>query len=261
MNLRRSLVIGCVFVNVGSCIVGCSSEASEESIELESIDSLYTCGAVDWQEVESYSPALGVSAAFVAKHEGAVNHAGCTGTLISSDLFITAGHCVTNPIGPHGGTRDFNHQLDPNGVVRPIVKVNVVELLEVGDELDYAIYRLEGSPGEDWGYSVPSAFAPVSEDVVVMMHHPGVSRPKKVGVSGSWYSGGDELRYDLDTEGGSSGAGVLQANTGNLIAVHSGGRSSNPCRNGGPVIAKIWRESPIIRRLAIDASKLVAALN
>src|SRR6186713_2718470 len=55
------------------------------------------CGPTwDVQEVEQYDGSLGVTNKWVQRHEGAVGFlvgTGCTGTLISEDLFISAGHC------------------------------------------------------------------------------------------------------------------------------------------------------------------------
>ncbi len=259
MNSKR---IGLSSVVLGGClhIAGCSGSETDwaSDVEVGVIDSPLVCGTEDWQHVESYTPVFGVPASFVEAHMGPVNHGGCTGTMIAPNIYITAGHCTSEESFVVGGKRRFNHQLDPSGANRTEDVHLLAELLEDGlGGLDYAILRTDGEPGNIWGVTVPSVFAPTDGETAVMIHHPGAGN-KRVSVSALTYATGQELRYDLDTAKGSSGAGVLQASTGYMIGVHSGAKDSSPCTNGGPSILQIWEHSPIIRQLSMDPAKVMS---
>src|SRR5262245_59466919 len=90
-----SLLIGCVDVS-----------QDEEDADLSDTEQASICGAAnDAQQVNSYDGTLGPSITFVQSNKGSKGAmesdavAGsstkyCSGTLISADLFLTAGHCV-----------------------------------------------------------------------------------------------------------------------------------------------------------------------
>lgn len=95
----------------------------------------------------------------------------CTGTLISHNLFLTAGHCFDqNPsrwrVPRIDGTDDpippeeiasrmhvnFNYQVDPDGNLRTEVGFDIDALVEYRlGGLDFAIVRLVGTPGASFG--------------------------------------------------------------------------------------------------------------
>lgn len=98
--------------------------------ELESV-----CGENDLMPVEKYDGSLGVPKAFVEAHQRPVgllrkNGRGiCSGTLISDNLFLTAGHCIE--LGVEGVEAVFNFQTDPNGELRESEAFRVIKVLEV----------------------------------------------------------------------------------------------------------------------------------
>jgi hypothetical protein len=174
----------------------------------------------------------GISTRFVQREKIPVGHYnngdgdGCSGTLISHDLFLTNSHCIPDDASKiTQGLVEFGFE---NGgwasEALPRRTFTVAALVEdglTGD--DYAILRLNGNPGLIYGHQVLADYEPAEGSVITIVGHPD-NDPKRVDVghvdyhlfSGSiWYD-------DLDTLGGSSGSGILDAN-GEMIGLHHNG--------------------------------------
>jgi len=256
------------------------------------------CGtADDSQPVEQYDGTLGVTAAFVTAHQAPVgqlqwntnlasiydnpgNVSGvrwCTGTLISNDLFLSAGHCfdqtgggwqrplvngTTNIIPPTEIATNmhvnFNYQVDPSGVLRPVQAFAVIDLVEYRlGGLDFSIARLDGSPGATFGTTQISTSDGALGDMMCIIQHPaGV--PKRIEAGPLFHLHDDRLGYnDIDTLGGSSGSGVLQSPSGRIIGVHTNGgcNVSMSGHNHGVRITSIIAQSPTIQGLTAPTLK------
>jgi V8-like Glu-specific endopeptidase len=253
------------------------------------------CGAADdSQPVEQYDGTLGVTQAFVANHQrcvgqiqwndglGAIytnpgNVSGvrwCSGTMISDDLFLTAGHCfdqtgggwerprvngTTNIIPPAEIATNmhvnFNFQVDPMGAPRPVAVFAITQLVEYRlGGLDFAIVRLAGNPGAAWGRATVSTTDAAAGEMLCIMGHPqGV--PKRIEAGPALAPAGDRIRYDdIDTQGGNSGSGVLRASDGRLVGVHTNGGCGPTSPNGsefnfGQRIAAVLAASPTLQAL------------
>jgi hypothetical protein len=240
------------------------------------------CGTTtDWQDVESYDGTLGPTIGFVDAHQGAVgqvrwnnnlagifNDAGnvsdvrwCTGTLLTNNLFITAGHCfdvqendgrgwdapIDNVTGQtitsaqHATNMhvEFNYQRDVNGVLQAATSFDITSLVEYRlGGLDYAILQLAGNPNSQFPSASLSASIPGQGAQLTIIQHPrGIPKVIEAGqYDGVEQSGGlaGYMRYvNLDTDGGSSGSGVVN-DLGQLIGVHTnGGCSSTGGANHG----------------------------
>jgi V8-like Glu-specific endopeptidase len=166
--------------------------------------------------------------------------------LIADDLFLTAGHCLS-PFPPDpdwvvpridGSDKpipnteiatnmrvEFNYQLDPDGNDREPERFAVVELVEYDYSLDvdYAIVRLEGAPGEHFG-TTPIAKRDVAlgSSLCIIGHPQGLAKRVAAGTASEYRR--NRLFYrDLDTAGGSSGSGILASPEGPLVGVHTAG--------------------------------------
>lgn len=235
------------------------------------------CGADDFQNVELYDGTLGVSVDFVATHEsstgqiqwrsdlgvrygdGAGNVIGqrwCTGTLITADLFLTAGHCFDPQDDPYGwktparlvnGAKtlipaeeiatemvvNFGYQIsaDTQNIREPNV-YPIEQLVEYRiDGLDYAILQLgQGSnktlPGDAHGMRATNIDGFETGDTLTVIQHPK-GLPKKIEAGTDTNIDGSFITYgDIDTLGGSSGSGVLNS-SGEIVAVHTNGGCMN----------------------------------
>jgi V8-like Glu-specific endopeptidase len=261
------------------------------------------CGVGDdSQPVEQYTGALGVSTAFVAAHQRPVGQVQWnanlasiytnpgtvsgvrwgTGTLISDDLFLTAGHLfdqtgggwerprangTTNIIPPTEIATNmrvnFDFQADPLGNMRTEQSFAIVALLEYRlGGLDFAVARLGGNPGATFGRATLSTTDAVEGDMLCIIGHPA-GQPKRIEAGPALAPVGNQIRYnDIDTLGGNSGSGVLRASDGRLVGVHTNGgcTAASPAPGGGNNfgmrIAAVIAQSPILQDLTRPKLKI-----
>ena len=234
-----SLLIGCV-----DALPEAGDEATDD-IEQPSI-----CGTRnDAQQVNSYNGTLGPTTAFVASHRGPVgamettaaanSSKYCSGSLIATNLFLTAGHCVD--ASTVGDFVSFNFERVAGGtMVLTQTHAQITAIVEDSPGgLDYAIVRLAGTPGATFGVAaVAAADAPVGEAITIIGHPNGEPKQIEAGTVASRST--DYLRYgNVDTLGGSSGSGILNA-AGQIVGVHTnGGCTSTGGTNSGVRIARI----------------------
>jgi len=209
---------------------------------------------------------------------GNVNDQGwCTGTLIDDDLFLTAGHCLDPS---NTGTWKLPHEkggieLRPAELAREFVvqfryevpaqpdtpspqsTESVLRLEEYRLQgLDYAILRLSNHPGLQNGTTRISPRDLRPDSRIAILQHPAAA-PMKVGAGTIARLQGSMLTYDtIDTLGGSSGAGILDAETGKLVGVHTNGGCTESAggENSGVTIRALTAVSPTLQRL-VDGSK------
>lgn len=258
----RSASIQLLLILSACSFTACSTDGSRPEVtaavgssELSNPES--QCGPTwDLQQVEQYDGTLGVSTAFVAKHERRVGYlagTGCTGTLISDDLFISAGHCSYAV----GNTIQFNYQNDPSGNARTPrdYTVSAVVEQEYNGTWDYAIVRLNGKPGIEFGHALIAPVDPPVGSHVTIIQHPG-GQPKQVhaGAVVDYASsvGTNWFRHEVDTIGGSSGSGVLD-DAGRLVAVHTnaGCSTGNPTQGNSAIrMSQLVSHSGTLQALA-----------
>lgn len=247
--------------------------------------------ADDSQAVEQYDGTLGVTVDFVAAHEDAVaqvawndnlatvftnpgNVNGArwgSGTMISPDLFLSCGHLFD--ADPNGWTiprqngsavaispqqaatsmhLNFEYQVDSSGAPRAEQSFAITQLVEFRlGGLDMSICRIAGSPGNIYGWAEVSTANAAVGDMLAIIGHPAGMR-KRIEAGPATSVAGSVVGYnDIDTLGGNSGSGILQASTGRLIGVHTNG-GCNPQGTGsntGVAIAAIRAVSPTLQAL------------
>jgi V8-like Glu-specific endopeptidase len=245
----------------------------------------------DSQPVEQYDGTLGVTTAFVNAHQSPAgqiqwndnlgtiytnpgNVSGvrwCSGTMISSDLFLAAGHCFdqtgggwTRPKDNSTGTTispaeiatnmhvNFNYQVDPAGNLRPVQSFDILELVEYRlGGLDFAIVRLDGNPGDSFGITQVSTTDAAVGDMLCIIGHPA-GTPKRIEAGPCSSFSGDRIQYDdIDTLGGNSGSGILRASDGRIVGVHTNGGCTvaGTGENKGVRISSMLAQSPTLQDL------------
>jgi V8-like Glu-specific endopeptidase len=246
--------------SLAGCVV-----ASEDTPSLDAVEQASICGTTDEsQPVNFYDGSFErFPESFVNARKGPVgamestNSSSstvkyCSGTLISRNLFLTAGHCVRS--STVGDFVAFNYEigfLSPAfpflvGVL-PQTHALITEIVE--QELggvDYALLRLAGSPGDTFGFT-PTATADAAAGApIAMIGHPA-GEPKQVEAGTVNTFDGDFVTYfNLDTQGGSSGSGILDS-AGRIVGVHTnGGCTATGGANRGVRIARIRAVSSVL---------------
>lgn len=257
------------------------------------------CGTTDdSQPVEQYDGSLGVTRAFVDTHQGPVgvlrwhtnlasvytnpgNVAGqrwCTGTLITENLFLTAGHCFDQTGGGWNRPRingtnniisseeiatrmnvEFNFQVDSNGVLQSPVSFAVEELIEYRlDGLDFAIVRLSGNPGQQFGVTRLAEDDGNQGDMICIIGHPA-GQPKRIEAGPITSFEDFRVRYnDIDTLGGNSGSGILRASDGCIVGIHTNGgcNAAMTGSNFGVRITRVRAASPTIQAIGAHTNTI-----
>lgn len=256
MKTVIALALSC---SLSSLLIGCVDAPEEaDDLDLDDVEQPSICGSTnDAQHVNNYNGALGPTVAFVQTHKtskGALETSAtasqsakyCSGSLIATNLFLTAGHCVdSSTVGDYVA---FNYERAA-GSTTVLTQTHVQVTAIVEDSLgglDYAILRLNGTPGATFGISAVATSDAAVGAAITIIGHPN-AEPKQIEAGTVASRSTNYLRYgNLDTLGGSSGSGILDS-SGRIVGVHTnGGCTSGGGTNSGVRIARIRAVSAVL---------------
>lgn len=166
----------------------------------------------------------------------------CTGWLLGCDgHLMTNEHCIGSASDAANTDFMFNYQYtncNGSGNSTSDVVASSSTFIKTNASLDYTLVKLPVNPTSTYGFLSLSSVAPVVNDRIYIVGHPG-GRRKEITVKTD--QGGDAngnaivntvntngIRYYADTEGGSSGSPVLDYNSNLVVAIHNTGG----CQNG-----------------------------
>ncbi len=185
-------------------------------------------GDVNWQEVIAFDDSSDVRKNSKAVADIQFSNTGrCTGFLISDNVLMTNHHCITSAADVVGMKVFMKHE---KGVSKSNQgEITCDEFIGNDEELDFALVKCEGTPGQTYGKVVLDTTEPVEGDSVYVIHQncdyytdyncdwtKKVSEGKVVGLRG-------DVLYDADTLGGSSGSPVFNADSDKVYAIHHAG--------------------------------------
>ncbi|HRC57617.1 MAG TPA: trypsin-like peptidase domain-containing protein [Kofleriaceae bacterium] len=239
---------------LGACV---DQDVAPSEDELAEAQQPTICGRTDdAQYVNDYNGTLGPTVTFVQTHKtskGALASSGvdtsskyCSGTLIASNLFLTAGHCVdATSVGDYVAMNYERAAGSTTLLTQSHYRVDAVLEDELGG-LDYAIVQLAGTPGATWGIAAVASADPATGAALTIIGHPE-GRPKQIEAGTVFGFGTNNIRYNnIDTLGGNSGSGVIDA-SGVVVGVHTnGGCTRRGGYNYGTRISRIRAVSSIL---------------
>lgn len=154
----------------------------------------------------------------------------CTGFMVSAELMVTNQHCISSAASCSGSYAKFGYERDAAGKLSKGQDFNCVRLLESDVGLDFAIIRVDGSPGHSsrWGHLQLADRKPALGEPLAVVQHPD-GDPKRVAVQGCSITTiaavgklpGSETDFGhrCDTMTGSSGSPALDASM-KVVGLH-----------------------------------------
>ncbi len=154
-----------------------------------------------------------------------------SGFLIATDLLLTNHHVLPDEQTAAATVAEFNYQVAWGGEPEPVRRFTCDASFFRNDKaLDYAIVRLNGAPGDLYGFvNLARRAEPTVNDFVSIIQHPQ-GGPKKIAFTDNKVSAvfDDLVQYSTDTEPGSSGSPVFNQDWELVGLHHRGGGLAGP---------------------------------
>ncbi|MEQ1723961.1 MAG: trypsin-like peptidase domain-containing protein [Pseudobdellovibrio sp.] len=175
------------------------------------------------------------------KYKGLVNafglmSMGCTATHIGNGYVLTAGHCFWAPevVVKDQACSDTTIEWGiREGGAKPYMTSTCEKIVAAqrSSKYDFAIIKV--SPIPDFAIGVELNRKAMPGDVITIFSHPEEmtlrwSKTCNVESQLDAKLPPDSLQHKCDTNPGSSGATIIDANTNKIVAIHDGGRLTSP---------------------------------
>lgn len=184
--------------------------------------------------------------------------------MVGRNLFLTASHCVSDESVGHYVAFGYQLDSDGSGTQPDQHHTPILEIVEDGIDadhvydggLDYAIVRVSDIAGystyDHFGpYELPIGWRPVFQsmpnEAAIIQHPGGLHKQVDAGTAIQYGDDNTEISYaDIDTQGGSSGSGVLDR-FGRIVGVHTtGGCHTSAGVNSGVTMESILSFSQVL---------------
>lgn len=174
-----------------------------------------------------------------------------SGFLVANDIVLTNHHVIPTAQIAAQTTLEFNYQVNWAGDLEPVRRYTLDGAsFRASKDLDYALVRVNGSPGDVFGFvDLTKRAAPTVNDYVSIIQHPQ-GGPKEIAFTDNKVAAvfGDVLQYATDTEPGSSGSPVFNQQWQIVALHHAGGSLAGPdgqkyFTNEGILVSSILRDA------------------
>jgi len=159
---------------------------------------------------------------------------GGSGFLVQGNLLITNNHVIPTAEKARSAIVQFNYQKTVDGLDAPIREYRLLpeQLFRTSEEDDWTAVLVAGEPARDWGSLKLERVALKGDERVNIIQHPG-GRQKELSYFHNTLVFSDEkrLQYLTDTQPGSSGSPVFDAQWRVVGVHHSGGWLPEPGAN------------------------------
>lgn len=216
--------------------------------KFQTSESSIIVGDVDWRDITELSDndPKRVSSHAVIDVQFA-NGGRCSGFLISNNVMMTNQHCILSASDVVGMKVFAKHEAGVSKDAWAEIKCN--KFLGNDEVLDFALVECEGSPGAEYGkVELDEGMPEVGEEVYVIHQNCDYYTKRDCDWSKKLSEGSvmrieDDIHYDADTLGGSSGSAVFRELNNKVVAIHhfghGGGWTGRGESNSGVPMKKI----------------------